>query len=60
LNILLRRQNIYSYLIEGKRYDLGNKLDYLKTIIDFALLRKEFARDIRAYMKEIEKQKRKV
>lgn len=60
LNILLGRQNIYSYLIEGKRYDLGNKLDYLKTIIDFALIRKEFAREIGAYIKEIEKQKRKI
>jgi UTP--glucose-1-phosphate uridylyltransferase len=60
LNILLRSQNIYSYLIEGKRYDLGNKLDYLKTIIDFALIRKEFSRDIKAYIKEIEKPKRKV
>jgi UTP--glucose-1-phosphate uridylyltransferase len=30
--------------IEGKRYDIGNKLDFLKTNVEFALRRKEFAK----------------
>jgi UTP--glucose-1-phosphate uridylyltransferase len=53
LHILLRKENIYSYTIEGKRYDIGNKLDYLKTIVDFALKRNEFADPFLAYLTEV-------
>jgi UTP--glucose-1-phosphate uridylyltransferase len=42
LNLLLKRERIYSYRIEGKRYDIGNKMDYLKTIVEFSLKRSEF------------------
>ncbi len=50
---LLERENIYSYTIEGKRYDIGNKLDYLKTVVEFGLKRKEFADDFRKFLGEI-------
>lgn len=53
MRILLRRESIYSYTIEGKRYDLGNKLDYLKTIVEFALKRKEFAEPFSQFLNEI-------
>lgn len=52
LRLLLKRENIYSYTIEGKRYDIGNKLDYLKTIVEFALKRKEFAEPFSRFLKE--------
>jgi len=52
LRLLLRRENIYSYTIEGVRYDIGNKLDYLKTIVDFALKRKDFAEPFSAFLRE--------
>ncbi len=52
LRNLLRRENIYSYTIEGKRYDIGNKMDYLKTIVEFALNRKEFAKPFYQFLKE--------
>ncbi len=50
LRLLLSRESIYSYKIEGKRYDIGNKLDYLKTTVEFALKRKEFAAPFREYL----------
>ena len=43
LRLLLKQENIIATLIEGKRYDLGNKLDFLKTTVEFALQRQEFA-----------------
>jgi len=52
LRILLQRGKIISYTIEGTRYDIGNKLDYLKTIVDFALKRKEFSHPFRDFLKE--------
>lgn len=41
LNNLLKEHSIYACDIEGKKYDLGNKLDYLEANIDFALKRDE-------------------
>lgn len=52
LKKLLNRENIYSYTIDGKRYDIGSKLDYLKTIVDFGLKRKEFSKEFKEYMVE--------
>jgi UTP--glucose-1-phosphate uridylyltransferase len=48
-------QSIYAYKIEGKRFDIGNKLDYLKTMIEFALKRKEFENDLMEFLKGIVK-----
>jgi UTP--glucose-1-phosphate uridylyltransferase len=49
---LLKSENIYAHTIEGKRYDIGNKLDFLKTTVDFALRRREFAKPFASYLKE--------
>ena len=53
MKIMLRRESIYCNIIEGKRYDIGNKLDYLKTTVEFALKRKEFAKQFRQFLKEV-------
>lgn len=53
MKLLLKRENIYSYTIDGKRYDIGNKLDYLKTTVEYALKRKEFSEPFREFLKEI-------
>jgi UTP--glucose-1-phosphate uridylyltransferase len=50
---LTRKEQILSHTIEGKRYDIGNKLDYLKTTVEYALRRKEFAGPFLAYLKEV-------
>jgi UTP--glucose-1-phosphate uridylyltransferase len=50
---LLKSENMYAHTIEGKRYDIGNKLDFLKTNVEFALRRKEFAKPFYEFLKEI-------
>ena len=55
LRLLLNRENIYSYTIEGKRYDIGSKLDYLKTTVEFGLKRKEFSEPFLQFLKEVVK-----
>lgn len=52
LRLLLNRESIYSYVIEGKRYDLGNKLDYLKIMVELGLKRKNFAEPFSGFLKE--------
>ena len=49
---LLRTESLFAHTIEGKRYDIGNKLDFLKTTVDFALRRKEFAGPFLKYLRE--------
>jgi UTP--glucose-1-phosphate uridylyltransferase len=56
LRILLKQEGMIATLIEGKRHDIGNKLDFLKTTIEFALKRKEFAVPIEAYLRQVIKE----
>lgn len=53
MRILVKRESIFSYTIEGKRWDIGNKLDYLKTTVAFGLGRKEFSDPFLQFLKEM-------
>ena len=33
----MKEEDVYAYLYQGKRFDTGDKLGYIETIIDFAL-----------------------
>jgi len=37
----------------GKYYDTGNKLEYLKTVVDFALMHDDLKDEFRAYLRDI-------
>lgn len=52
LNILRTHESIYAYEFRGKRYDLGNKMGWLKTLLDFALQRDEFRDELISYIKD--------
>lgn len=52
LKILLKEEGIVAAILEGKRYDIGNKMDYLKTIVELALKRKEFADAFEKFLRE--------
>lgn len=56
LQIFLSRGSVYSYTFEGKRFDIGDKLDYLKTTVEFGLKRKEFRKEFLEFLKEIIKE----
>lgn len=51
---LLSKQGVPIYACEikgAKYYDTGNKLEYLKTVIEFALTHPEIAQEFREYLK---------
>lgn len=50
---LLEKQDVYAYNFSGKRYDIGDKLGFIKATIDFALNRDELKDEVRKYIKEI-------
>lgn len=50
---LLYSQDVYGYAFEGKRYDVGEKLGFVKTTIDLALKRPDLKDDVLAYLQEV-------
>ncbi len=38
----------------SRRYDTGNKLDYMKTVVDFALKHDEIGEDFSAYLRDLQ------
>lgn len=51
---LMKTRPIYACEIAGgKYYDTGNKLEYLKTVVEFALEHKDLNGDFRAYLKSL-------
>ena len=50
---LLEIQDVYAYNFTGKRYDIGDKLGFIKATIDFALNRDELKEEVRKYINEI-------
>lgn len=49
---LLKKKPFYAHEYEGTYYDCGNKLEYLKAQIDFALDRKEFAAPLKKALRQ--------
>lgn len=48
-------QSVYAYHFEGKRYDVGEKLGYILTILDFALNNNELREPLLANLESIVK-----
>lgn len=52
----LIKKNFPVYACEirnGKYYDTGNKLEYLKTVIEFAISHPDFSKDFKKYLKNL-------
>jgi UTP--glucose-1-phosphate uridylyltransferase len=46
-------QRVFAYEFEGKRYDVGEKIGFIKTTIEFALQNEELRDDLLAFMEKI-------
>lgn len=53
MHMLLNTNSMYGYKFKGHRYDAGNKLDYLKTNIAFALKREDLRAEVVKHIKEL-------
>ena len=53
---LLSLRAMFGLHFRGRRYDIGNKLDFLKTNIEFGLKRPDMADELRAFIKELAEQ----
>lgn len=50
LKALLKSEDIYGYLFEGKRYDAGDKLGFLQATVELALKNPQVKKEFREYL----------
>jgi len=49
----LKETEMHAVLIQGRRYDIGNKLNWLKATVEMALVRKDLGPEFREYLKQL-------
>jgi len=52
IRLLMKKEDVYAYCYPGKRFDTGDKLGYIETIIDYALKDKTLNTQLRAFLKQ--------
>jgi UTP--glucose-1-phosphate uridylyltransferase len=55
MRAMVKEHAMYGLKFEGKRYDIGNKLDFIKTNIEYGLKNEEIGEDLRTYLRELGK-----
>ncbi|MDX9918118.1 MAG: UTP--glucose-1-phosphate uridylyltransferase GalU [Gudongella sp.] len=55
LRVLAKQEEMLAYIFEGKRYDVGDKLGFLKATVEFALRRPEVRDEFLEYLNMIVK-----
>ncbi len=53
MRMMVSDRAMYGLKFNGKRFDIGNKLDFLKTNIEFALKRPDMKKQLTAYLKQL-------
>ncbi len=53
MRLMKEKTRIYGFKFDAKRYDIGNRLDYLKTIVEFALKREDIGKEFKEYLFKI-------
>jgi UTP--glucose-1-phosphate uridylyltransferase len=51
--MLATEKGLWAYVYEGKSYDAGDKLGFLKAAVEIGLGNEEFGEDFRAYLKAL-------
>ena len=53
IGMLMKEQSVYGYVFEEGRYDIGNKLDYLRATVELAINRDDIGPPFRAFLAEL-------
>ena len=56
--LLLEQQTIYGYVFEDGRYDVGDKLDYLRATVELAIDREDLGPRFRAFLADLVQRKK--
>jgi UTP--glucose-1-phosphate uridylyltransferase len=52
IRLLLKEHPVFAYQFQGKRYDTGDKMGYIETIIDFALRDEHLNQELMAFLQK--------
>lgn len=55
MRLMVKTRAMYGLKFQGKRYDIGNKLDFIKTNIIYSLKRTDMQKDLQIFIKDIAK-----
>jgi UTP--glucose-1-phosphate uridylyltransferase len=58
INALAQEQAVYAYVFEGGRFDVGNKLDYVKATIEIAIDREDLGKDLKHWLGDLVERKK--
>ena len=58
INRLAQEQAVYAYVFEGGRFDIGNKLDYLKATVEMAIDRDDVGEEFREFLADLVQRKK--
>lgn len=53
IQMLNEEEAVFAYDFEGKRYDVGEKLGFIQTTIEFAINNEEFGNEVKQMLKDI-------
>ncbi len=56
MHLLAQEEQMFGLHFEGRRYDIGNKLDFIKTNLVFGLQHEEFRDELRVWLKDFIKE----
>jgi UTP--glucose-1-phosphate uridylyltransferase len=54
IEALMKEQDVYGYCFEGKRYDAGTTMGWLKASVELALQRPDIGSEFREYLQELD------
>jgi UTP--glucose-1-phosphate uridylyltransferase len=58
INRLAQEQAVYAYVFEGGRFDIGNKLDYLKATVEMGIEREDVGEEFRHFLADLVQRKK--
>jgi UTP--glucose-1-phosphate uridylyltransferase len=53
LRLLNKIKPVYGYVFKGKRYDIGNMMDWIKSTVELALNDKLVSHELRAFLRDV-------
>lgn len=54
INLLTKKDKVYAYEFDGRRYDIGNKEGYLEAVVEYALRDENLKDGFKEYLSELE------
>jgi UTP--glucose-1-phosphate uridylyltransferase len=55
IKLLIENRPVYAHKFEGQRHDMGNRLDYMKTVLRYGVKREDIGPELRDFLRDFVK-----